>query len=163
MSKFKSVKSKKSLEISTASLPDIVFMILFFFMTVTVMKSDDIKVENQLPLATETHKLLLKDRIITIHVGKPMREFQNTFGQESVVQMNGDIVPMSELKMLVLEELSKMPDYVRPMAMVSLKVDKYATMGIVNDIKDVLKEINLLKINYGTYEGDSLHNLPDAD
>ena len=47
MSKFKKKKSGELPEISTASLPDIVFMLLFFFMTATTMKDSDLKIENK--------------------------------------------------------------------------------------------------------------------
>ena len=62
MSKFAKKKSGELPAVSTASLPDIVFMLLFFFMTVTVMKDSSLKVRNQLPVASEIKKLEKKDR-----------------------------------------------------------------------------------------------------
>ena len=65
MIKFNKMSSSRGLPaISTASLPDIVFILLFFFMTVTVMKNQNLMVENMLPRATETEKLDKQDRII---------------------------------------------------------------------------------------------------
>ena len=57
MSKFKKKKSGDLPAISTASLPDIVFMLLFFFMTATTMKDSDLKIDNTLPKANQTAKL----------------------------------------------------------------------------------------------------------
>ncbi len=58
MSKFNKKKGAGDVPaVNTASLPDIVFMLLFFFMTVTVMKDSTVKVENQLPNANEIKKV----------------------------------------------------------------------------------------------------------
>ena len=71
MSKFSKKKDGELPAVSTASLPDIVFMLLFFFMTVTVMKDSSLKVDNILPNANEIKKLEKKDRIIYIYAGAP--------------------------------------------------------------------------------------------
>ena len=57
MSKFTKKKSSELPAISTASLPDIVFMLLFFFMVVTVLRDSDLLVENKLPKADQVEKL----------------------------------------------------------------------------------------------------------
>ena len=80
MSKFNKKKSGELPPVSTASLPDIVFMLLFFFMTVTVMKDSSLKIENTLPNANEIKKLDKKDRVIYVYAGKPTREYQKAFG-----------------------------------------------------------------------------------
>ena len=80
MSKFAKKKSGELPAVSTASLPDIVFMLLFFFMTVTVMKDSSLKVENNLPSASEIKKLEKKDRVLTIYVGKPTAEYAKLYG-----------------------------------------------------------------------------------
>ena len=56
MSRFKKKKGKRIGAISTASLPDIVFMLLFFFMVATVLREVDLKLTNELPKATEIKK-----------------------------------------------------------------------------------------------------------
>jgi len=60
MYRFKRPSNTESPEVTTASLPDIVFMLLFFFMTVTVMKDVPLKIDNELPNATEVKKLAKK-------------------------------------------------------------------------------------------------------
>jgi len=60
MSRFKKNTKKKSPAISTASLPDIVFMLLFFFMVSAVIKNDNIKVEITQPKASEITRLKKK-------------------------------------------------------------------------------------------------------
>ena len=82
MAKFAKKKEGDLPAVSTASLPDIVFMLLFFFMTVTTMKDSSLLVENQLPNANQIKKLEKKDRVIYIYVGKPTREYVSVFGEE---------------------------------------------------------------------------------
>ena len=57
MAKFKKGGSKEVPAISTASLPDIVFMLLFFFMISTTMRDVSVLVENGMPEATQVVKL----------------------------------------------------------------------------------------------------------
>jgi biopolymer transport protein ExbD len=159
MSKFKFKKSKNTPEVSTASLPDIVFMLLFFFMTVTVMKDDALKVTNELPNASEIKKLEKKDRIITVYIGKPEERFQAMLGTESKIQIDDKFVSIENFGSVMLEKISEKPKHIRPFVTVSLKVDKTASMGLISDVKEKLRNINALKINYTTYEGDSFQNL----
>ena len=70
MSKFKKKKSGDLPAISTASLPDIVFMLLFFFMVVTVLRDSNLMVQQKLPKGDQVEKLK-KDRSIFIYAGKP--------------------------------------------------------------------------------------------
>lgn len=140
--------------ISTASLPDIVFMLLFFFMTVTTIKSEELLVENKLPQATETEKLNKRDRVIEIYVGKS----KNSKGESSTdsfqIQMESNIVNLDEVPHVALKQLVQMPENLQNAAIVSLKADKTVTMGVINDLKEKLREVNLLKINYTVIEGD---------
>ena len=61
--------------ISTASLPDIVFMLLFFFMVSTTMKEVELKVIVKTPDASEIKKLEKKSLTSYINVGEPQRAF----------------------------------------------------------------------------------------
>ncbi|MDT0605728.1 ExbD/TolR family protein [Croceitalea rosinachiae] len=154
-------KNKNKLpQVSTASLPDIVFILLFFFMTVTVMKNNALLVENTLPNAQEIEKLDKQDRVIDVVVGPPVKKYKSVLGSESRIQLNGNFAGVNEVGFHVFSELKKMPEQLQKVAIVSLKIDKRTQMGIVNDIKEELKEIGALKINYTTFEGDALSNLP---
>lgn len=159
MSKFKFKKSNHTPEISTASLPDIVFMLLFFFMTVTVMKNDTLIVANELPNATEIKKLEKKDRIITVYIGKPQEPFDVMLGDEPKIQVNKKFVSIENFGSVMLSNINEKPEHLRPFITVSLKVDKSASMGLISDVKEELRKINALKINYTTYEGDVFQNI----
>ncbi len=158
MIKFKTAIGKATPEVSTASLPDIVFMLLFFFMTVTVMKDDNLKVANELPNATETKKLEKKDRLITIYIGKPHQKWAAMLGTESRIQVFDKFINVEEVGPFVLSQIAKMPENIGPFATVSLKVDKNANMGLISDVKQELRKVNALKLNYTTIEGNVLLN-----
>lgn len=159
MSKFSKKKSGELPPVSTASLPDIVFMLLFFFMTVTVMKDSSLKVENVLPNANEVKKLEKKDRVIYIYVGKPTQEYQKVFGTEPKIQLNDKFANPSEVGDYILAERAKKSQELQNVLTTALKVDKNANMGLISDIKQELRKVNALKVNYTTYEGDAFRNL----
>ncbi|MCW5516296.1 ExbD/TolR family protein [Muriicola sp. Z0-33] len=159
MSKFNKKKDGDLPAVSTASLPDIVFMLLFFFMTVTVMKDSSLMVQNTLPNATEIKKLEKKDRVLYIYVGKPTREYQKVFGTEPKIQLNDKFASVSEVGDFILQERAKKPQELQNVLTTAMKVDKDANMGLLSDIKLELRKVNALKINYTTYEGDAFRNL----
>ena len=135
MSKFAKKKDGDIPAVSTASLPDIVFMLLFFFMTVTVMKDSSLKVENVLPNASEVKKLEKKDRVIYIYVGKPTREYEKVFGKEPKIQLNDKFASPSEVGDYILMERAKKAQELQNVLTTALKVDKNANMGLISDIK----------------------------
>ncbi len=159
MAKFNKKKSGDLPAVSTASLPDIVFMLLFFFMTVTTMKDSTLLVENTLPNASEVKKLEKKDRVLYIYVGKPTREYQKVFGTEPKIQLNDKYASVSEVGDFILQERAKKPQELQNVLTTALKVDKEANMGLISDIKQELRKVNALKVNYTTYEGDAFRNL----
>lgn len=159
MAKFTKKKDGDLPAVSTASLPDIVFMLLFFFMTVTTMKDSSLMVENTLPNATEVKKLEKKDRVIYIFVGTPTREYQKVFGTEPKIQLNDKFANVDEVGSFILAERAKKPQELQNVLTTALKVDKNANMGLITDIKQELRKVNALKVNYTTYEGDAFNNL----
>ncbi|UII77027.1 biopolymer transporter ExbD [Flagellimonas sp. HMM57] len=159
MAKFAKKKDGDLPAVSTASLPDIVFMLLFFFMTVTTMKDSSLLVDNVLPNATEIKKLEKKDRVIYIYVGKPTQEYQKVFGTEPKIQLNDKFASVDEVGSYILAERAKKPQELQNVLTTALKVDKNANMGLITDIKQQLRKVNALKVNYTTYEGNAFNNL----
>lgn len=156
MSKFKKKKSGDLPAVSTASLPDIVFMLLFFFMTVTVMKDSELMVKNNVPTASEVQKLDKKDPVMYIYAGKPTTKYESKAGKSDQVQINDKFVNPTEIHGLVIEYQATLQQQLRDRFITALKVDKDTKMGIVSDVKEELREANALKINYITKEGDPL-------
>ncbi len=159
MSKFAKKKDGEVPAVSTASLPDIVFMLLFFFMTVTVMKDNTLKVENMLPNASEIKKLEKKDRIIYIYVGKPNSEYEKVHGTEPKIQLNDKFSNLSDVGDYILMERVKKSQELQNVLTTALNVEQNDNKGIISDIKQELRKVNALKVNYTTYEGDAFRNL----
>ena len=72
MSKFKK-KAQTKQEIPTSSMPDVVFMLLFFFMVTTKMRETNINVEQRMPQATQLKKLAKKSLVAYLYVGAPKK------------------------------------------------------------------------------------------
>ncbi len=148
MSKFKKKKSGELPPVSTASLPDIVFMLLFFFMVATVMRDNDLKIENKLPGADQVEKLE-KDRSMFIYAGKPSAQYKK-FGTEARIQINDKFASIENVQAAVQEARVGLRPELQDRLVVALKVDKDTNAGLVSDIKQKLREINALKIMYIT-------------
>jgi biopolymer transport protein ExbD len=148
MSKFKKKKDGGLPAINTASLPDIVFMLLFFFMVATVMRDNSMMVENILPPASQVEKLK-KDRTMFIYAGKPSTQYRN-FGTEGRIQINDAFVAVDAVKPAVFEYIATLPEELKDRFVIALKVDKKTNAGIISDVKQELREANALKIMYVT-------------
>jgi biopolymer transport protein ExbD len=159
MSKFKKKKSEGQPAISTASLPDIVFMLLFFFMVVTVMRQNTLMVQNKLPFADQTEKLDKKDLVMYIYAGKPSPRYQKRFGSEARIQLNDKFASVGEVQSFIFSERETKREELIPYLTTALKVDEETNMGLVSDIKQELRKAEALKINYTTKEGDALQNM----
>lgn len=151
MSKFKKKKSGALPPISTASLPDIVFMLLFFFMVATVMRDNTLMIENKLPTADQVEKLD-KDRSMFIYAGKPGQGYKK-FGTEARIQINDKFSSLDQVQSAVQEARAKLRPELQDRLVVALKVDKETNSGLVSDIKQELRKINALKIMYITNVG----------
>ncbi|MBT8262141.1 MAG: biopolymer transporter ExbD [Bacteroidia bacterium] len=157
MSKFKKKKGGELPHISTASLPDIVFMLLFFFMVVTVLRDTNLLVQNQLPKADQVEKLK-KDRAVYIYAGKPSSRYQEVFGTEGRIQIGDKYTSIENIGLALEEARRKLLPELQDKVYVALKVDGETNTGLVSDIKQVLRERNLLKIIYITTPGTELSN-----
>ncbi|WP_025741080.1 ExbD/TolR family protein [Aquimarina pacifica] len=145
-------------EISTASLPDIVFMLLFFFMVATVMRKDVLLIENKLPVANQVEKLDKKDLVMHIYAGKPSSRYQMNAGSEARVQLNDKFASVNDIKAFVFAERDAKNEQLLPFLTTALKIDKETNMGLVGDIKKELREVHALKLNYITKTGEAQDN-----
>ena len=148
MSKFQKKRGKASPAISTASLPDIIFMLLFFFMVVTVLRDAELKVKVVTPTATELTKLEEKSLVNYIYVGKPVKQYQEIYGTSPRMQLGDKFATTVDIPLFLEQHKVKVPEVKRPRIKTSLRVDGEVTMGIVQDIKNQLRKSNQLLINY---------------
>jgi biopolymer transport protein ExbD len=159
MSKFKKKKGGELPPVSTASLPDIVFMLLFFFMVATVMREDELMIANQLPQANQIEKLASKEKMMYIYIGAPNAAYQKQAGVNEVVQLGDKIAQVSDVQTFVNTKRNDMPENLQDEMMVSLKVDRDSKVGILTDVKQELREAMALKINYTAQQGDPMKNI----
>lgn len=143
-------------EVSTASLPDIVFMLLFFFMVSTVMRESTLMVEQNLPGATEVKKMERKSLVTTINIGAPTTSFRTIYGSEPRIQLNDALAKVENVRDFITAEREKMDEKERPLMTVSLKVDDKTKMGIVVDVKQELRKASALKINYSSRKVETI-------
>ncbi len=156
MAKFRKKKSGQSQAINTASLPDIVFMLLFFFMVSTTMKEVTLMVQMKPPEATELQKLEKKSLVTYIYVGVPARPYQKIFGSEPRVQLNDQFATIADIQSYIIQERESMRESDRPKMTVSIKADYDSPMGIITDIKQALRKSQALKISYSARKVDKL-------
>jgi len=136
-------------EVNTASLPDLVFTILFFFMMITSMREVSLKVQFRSPVATELTKLEKKSLATYIYIGKPNSpELIAKMGNESRLQLNDQIADVSEVGNYIAQEKASMKEEDQPYMTTYIKGDLETTMGIITDLKQALREAYALKISY---------------
>ncbi len=142
-------RRKRSIpELNTASLPDLIFTILFFFMLVTHMRKTAVKVKYQVPQGTELTKLVKKSAISYIYIGMPMNAAGAVSGDSLCVQLNDKIVDLKDVKGYLSKERLAMSAADKKQMSVSVRADKATPMGTINDLKQSLRESNVLKINF---------------
>lgn len=149
MAKFRKEGGKKLPAISTASLPDIIFMLLFFFMTTTSMKEVTLMVDQKMPQATELSKLEKKSLVRYIYIGTPKKEYKKSFGVESRIQLDDAFANNpNEVQSYIATKRAAMKEEDQKQMIVALKVDQETKMGIVTDVKQALRNAYALKLNY---------------
>lgn len=148
MSKFQKKRGKTSPAISTASLPDIIFMLLFFFMVVTVLRDAELKVKVVTPQATELTKLEKKSLVNYIYIGKPVLQYQEVYGTRPRIQLGDKFAETFDIPLFLEQHRITVPEQQRSQIISSLRVDSEVTMGIVQDVKTKLRKSGQLKVNY---------------
>ncbi len=153
MGKFKQKKEGGSPKINTASLPDIVFMLLFFFMVSTTMRETEVQVRVTVPEVTEVKKLEKKSLISYIYIGRPVAHVAKMYGTEPLIQLNDKLVneegiPYESVQDFVLFEREKLPESDKSKMTMSLRIDENIPMGKVDDVKQALRRARALIINY---------------
>jgi biopolymer transport protein ExbD len=132
--KFNKRRANTKQEIPTSSMPDIVFMLLMFFMTVTTLREVDVFVEFKLPEAKAIEKIENKRLVAYIWVGNTGR-----------IQVNDSLVKLDEIQDIMYKKRQELPNVI-----VSMRIDRNQEMGLVTDIQQELRKAYCLRINYST-------------
>jgi biopolymer transport protein ExbD len=147
MHKFKK-KAKSDPEIPTSALPDIIFMLLFFFMVTTVLRETTINVQQHIPKATELRKLQRKSLVSYLYMGKPQNIAM--FGDEPKIQANDVFIQVKDVIMWVEKEKAKLDEVERDQITIAFKVDEQVKMGLISDVQMELRKANARKLMYST-------------
>jgi biopolymer transport protein ExbD len=130
--------------IPTSSLPDIIFMLLIFFMVSTVMRQTDVKVKTTLPQAESLEKIEQKRLISYVYIG-PKKQNVKGSGQTGIQVDDALINDVSNIQAIMERKVKN-----EPRLIVSLKVDENAESGILRDVEKELRQANALRINYAS-------------
>lgn len=125
-------------EMNTSSLPDLIFTILFFFMMVTTMREVTLKVKFTIPQGTELTKLEKKSAVSYIYVGPPTDQLRAQMGSSTRIQLNDRFAEPPEVMDFVAAERKGMVNEADQI--ISIKADQKTPMGIITDIKEVLRK-----------------------
>jgi biopolymer transport protein ExbD len=137
-------KSKATQTIPTASLPDIIFMLLIFFMVTTVLREVELQVRTILPDAEAIERIEQKRLVAYVYIG-PERLEGGGYG-DNAVQIDDALIPeMTEIRDIMYQKLIE-----EPRLIVSLRVDEEAETGILYDVQQELRQAGTLRVNYST-------------
>ena len=131
-----------------ASMPDLIFTVLFFFMIVTHMRNETVKVNLQVPQGTEVTKSSNKFSTINIYIGR------NHYG-DTQIQVNDRMCSLEQVGALVQDFKANLSEESLENLIVNLRADRNTDMGIVNDIKKELRNVGALTIRYSATEKSS--------
>ena len=129
-------------ELNMASLPDLIFTVLFFFMIVTHMRDVDLKVRYETPQGQAVEKLAHKSAVVSIYIGKAADG-----GDGYLIQMGNDVVSVGDIAQRVEAERRRMSAEDQERLTVSIRADRHVPMGVISDVKQALRQA------YGLNEG----------
>ncbi len=142
--------------LNTASLPDLVFSVLFFFMIVTHMQKVAVKVQYRAPQGTELTRLVKKSAVSYVYIGRPINALtgkQSNRSQVNVpsdyrIQLNDKFASAADVTDYISAERDRMTPEDKEQMTVSIKADRTTPMGIITDVKQALRQAKAYNINY---------------
>jgi biopolymer transport protein ExbD len=144
MSKFKKKQAETKQAVPTSAMPDVVFMLLIFFMVTTVLREVELQVQVEYAQAENIEKIEQKRLVSYIYIG-PQRLGNNRLG-ETKVQIDDTLVDdMGAIRNIMYDKIME-----EPRLIVSLRVDQDSEFGIITDVQQELRHAGTLRINYST-------------
>ena len=151
MSKFRKEDKKSTPGINTSSLPDIVFMLLFFFMVATKMRDPTVLVKTAVPVVSEVEKVEKKSWMNYILVGPPR---DVAIGTSPRIQLDDKFAEVSDVQQFIILKRNEHPEAIRDYLTTSIKADRSVRMGLIQDVKQELRQVNALKVLYSASGGE---------
>ena len=156
MSRFRRRRPHGVPGLNLASLPDLIFTVLFFFMIVTHMRLVQPQVRYDVPQGRQIQQDVRKSGLVYVLIGKPVDALGRVLSDEPRIQVGDRLVDVGEIGAAIDEERGRMSDDERSHLTVSLRVDRDTEMGLVNDVKQALRRAGVLNINYSAREVDKV-------
>ena len=135
-------------ELNMASLPDLIFTVLFFFMIVTHMRDVEKRVQYQVPAGTEVEKAQHKSSVVHIYIGQPTDGSPDDY----CIQLNNQIATTAEIARFIETERRRMSPEDQERLTVSIEADRDVPMSIINDVKQALRKSYALNVSYAATE-----------
>ena len=142
-------------ELNMASLPDLIFTVLFFFMIVTHMRDVEMKVRYQVPAGTEVEKQAHKGSVVHIYIGRVLDGLTDDYQ----IQLNDRLATVADIAQYVEAERRRMPSEDQERMTVSIKADRDVPMAVINDVKQALRQSYALNVSYAATEKNMKENL----
>lgn len=139
-------------ELNTASLPDLIFTVLFFFLIVTHLRQDQMRVRYETPEGTKLEKLTRRSSTSYIYVGQPIDNLGKVKSGEMVIQLNDKIATVDDIASFVANERKNASAEDLNRMVFDIKADRNVKMGTITDIKQMLRKNNALRIRYSAQE-----------
>ena len=136
-------------EISTASMPDIVFLLLFFFMVSATIKPQEDQLKIRQPKAHALTQVEKKFLIRELHIGFPKNE---TLGKSPRISDGEVIMELSQIGNWVAQQKSELGEAYEDQMIVLIKAHKEVDMGLIGDVQQELRKYNARKVLFRTLE-----------
>ncbi len=137
MSRFKKNNTRTVPSLNTASLPDMIFTLLFFFLIVSNMREAPHKIQFRLPTATELEELDKQSLVTYLFVNKA-----------GEIQLDRTMVSLDGIEKIIVSKREELSPGNRERMVVALKIDKDAKMGLVNDIRQIIRNSGVTMIHF---------------
>jgi len=131
-------------EVPTSAMPDVIFILLFFFMVTTVLREVTLKVRVNLTQAENIEKIEQKLLLSYIYIG-PERLPNNRLGEDKVQIDDAIVDDIGAIRTLMYDKLREQPKLI-----VSLRVDEGSQFGLLTDVQEELKQASTFRVNYST-------------
>lgn len=135
-------------QLNTASLPDLIFSVLFFFMIVTHMRTDDVHVRYTLPQGKSLTQLKQKAALCSIFIGKAPEATKQGGDAPYIVEINGKAVSMEQISAVVSKQRKELSADNRPLFTVLIKADADTPMQLIARVKQALQAANAGNVFY---------------
>lgn len=137
-------KHREMPQLNMASLPDLIFTVLFFFMIVTHMRQSSSLLQVNIPQGQELAQAQHKEAMVYIYIGKTVGDAESDYQ----IQVNNQLVKAEQLTEVLQSIREKMPQESQRYAMAMLRADKNTPMRLVKQLKTALRKAQISKIAY---------------